>query len=101
MNSMVKENKMVSPYFLFFLMHSTQIGVVVLTFQTKIIKGAGHNAWLSVLVLGLVMHVIFLMMLYILKHSSCGDILSFHREVFGKVFGGILNIIMADLFFDI
>lgn len=98
MNSMVKENKMVSPYLLFFLMQSPQTGVAVLTFQAKIIKGAGHNAWLSVLALGLIMHVIFMMMLSILKQSSAGDILSFHREVFGKVFGGLLNIIMATYF---
>ncbi len=98
MNSMVKENKMVSPYFLFFLIHATQTGVSVLTFQTKIIRGAGHTAWLSVLGLGFVMHVIFLMMLFILKQSSTGDILSFHREVFGKIFGGMLNIILASYF---
>jgi spore germination protein (amino acid permease) len=98
MNSMVKENKMVSPYFLFFLMHSTQTGVAVLSFQANIIRGAGHDAWLSVLALGLIMHVIFLMMLYILKHSSAGDILSFHRDVFGKTFGGLLNIILACYF---
>ncbi|KKK33607.1 hypothetical protein WQ57_23620 [Mesobacillus campisalis] len=98
MNSIVKENKMVSPYFLFYLMHSTQTGIVILSFQSNIIKGAGHNAWLSVLAVGLMMHVLFLMMLYILKHSSAGDLLSFHRDVFGKVFGGMLNLIMASYF---
>jgi spore germination protein (amino acid permease) len=98
MNAMVKENKMVSPYFLFFLMNSTQTGVVVLSFQANIIGGAGHDAWIPVLALGLMMHVIFLMMLYILKHSSAGDILSFHKEIFGKVFGGMLNIILASYF---
>jgi spore germination protein (amino acid permease) len=98
MNSTVKENKMVSPYFLFFLMHSTQTGIVVLTFQGKIIEGAGHNAWLSVLAVGLMMHVVFFMILYILKQSSSVDILSFHRDVFGKVMGGMLNIILAIYF---
>jgi spore germination protein (amino acid permease) len=98
MNSIVKENKMVSPYFLFYLLHSTQTGVVVLSFQANIIKGAGHNAWLPVLAVGFLMHVLFLMMLYILKHSSAGDLLSFHRDVFGKVFGGMLNLIMATYF---
>lgn len=98
MNSTVKENKMVSPYFLFFLMHSVQSGVLVLNFQTKIIGGAGHNAWFSVLAVGVFMHVIFFMMLYILKHSSAGDILSFHREVFGKFLGGMLNFILAIYF---
>ena len=95
---MVNENKMVSPYFLFFLIHSTQIGIFALTFQRKIIRGAGHDAWLSVLALGFMMHVIFWMMLFILKSSSAGDILSFHKEVFGKVFGGILNIMLAAYF---
>ncbi|WP_428912431.1 GerAB/ArcD/ProY family transporter [Niallia sp. Krafla_26] len=101
MNSSVKENKMLSPYFLFFLISAAQTGIVMLTFQTKIIKGAGHNSWLSVLVLGLVMHVIFIMMLYILKQSSGGDILSFHRDVFGKFFGGIVNIILAIYFLNV
>lgn len=89
---------MVSPYFLFFLVHSTQTGVAALTFQSKIIDGAGHNAWLSILGLGFIMNMIFFMMLYILKQSSTGDILSFHRETFGKVFGGIINIILAVYF---
>lgn len=89
---------MVSPYLFFFLIHASQTGVAVLTFQTKIIKGAGHNAWISVFALGLILHVIFAMMLFILKQSSTGDILSFHREVFGKVFGGLLNILMAAYF---
>lgn len=98
LNSMVKENNLVSPYLLFFLMHSTQTGVSVLKFQSVIIRGAGHNAWLSVLVFGLSLHVVLLMMFYILKHSSNGDILTFHQELFGKLLGGIVNIIMACYF---
>lgn len=89
---------MVSPYLLFFLIHSTQTGVAVLSFQTKIIKGAGHDAWVSVLLIGLVMHIIFLMMLFIMKNSSAGDILSFHTDSFGKYVGGMLNIILAIYF---
>ncbi len=98
MNSMVKENKMVSPYFLFFLMHSTQTGIGVLNFQSKIIKGAEHEAWISVFALGLLMHIIFFMILYILKQTSSRDILSFHKDVFGKYFGGALNIIITCYF---
>ncbi len=89
---------MVSPYFLFFLIHSAQTGVAALTFQTRILEGAGHNAWLTVLALGFIMQVILLMMLYILNNSSSGDVLSFHREVFGKIFGGILNLLLAVYF---
>ena len=59
MNSIVKENKMVSSYFLFFLVHSTQTGVLFLQIQSTVIKGAGHNAWLPILLLGIMMHVLF------------------------------------------
>ncbi|SHM74923.1 GerAB/ArcD/ProY family transporter [Gracilibacillus kekensis] len=98
MNSNVKVNKMVSPYLLFFLIHSTQTGVMVLSFQSDIIKGAGHNAWLSIFAIGIIMHVIFLMLLAILKKSSAGDLLSFHTDVFGKFFGGFLNVVIAIYF---
>lgn len=89
---------MVSPYFLFFLIHSSQTGVAVLSFQVKIIGGAGHDAWLIVLALGLFMHVIYWMILYILKHSSSGDILSFHKDLLGKFMGGLLNLFIAIYF---
>ncbi|NMD72637.1 GerAB/ArcD/ProY family transporter [Bacillus sp. DNRA2] len=98
MNSKVNDNKSVSPYLLFFLINGTQTGVSVLKYQSDILKGAGHNAWISVLAFGLSLHVIFFMMLYVLKQSSTGDILSFHLEVFGKIFGGIFNIILACYF---
>lgn len=98
MNSMVKENTMVSPYFLFFLMHATQTGIGVLNFQSKIAKGAGQDAWLSVLAFGLMTNILFFMILHILNKSSAGDILSFHKEVFGKFIGSTLNIIMGCYF---
>lgn len=89
---------MVSPYLLFFLMHSTQTGVGVLKFQSQIIKGAGQNAWMSILVFGLSLHLIFFMMLYILKQSDTENILSLHKEVFGKYFGSLLNLLLAGYF---
>lgn len=98
MQTTVKENHMVSPYFLFFLIHSSQTGISMLNFQSNIIKGAGQDAWLSVLLYGLFLNVIYLMMLYIIKQSSSGDIISFHKDIFGNVIGGLLNIILASYF---
>lgn len=100
MNTIVQENKLVSPFFLFFLMQTGQTGIGALIFQNHIIKGAGKDSWVSVLVVGLTFHLIFLMMLFILKQSTAGDILSFHKEVFGNVFGGILNIVLS-LYFSL
>jgi spore germination protein (amino acid permease) len=101
MQSKVKENAMVSPYFMFFLIHATQTGIGVLKFQSQIVKGAGQDAWVSVLAVGLFLHIIFLMMLHIMRNSSQGDIISFHTDLFGKFVGGILNILVAIYFFAI
>jgi len=94
----VKENKLVSPFFLFYLIHSTQTGVGMLKFQANIIKGAGNDSWLSVLIFGLFLHLVLWMMLYILKQSNEGDIISFHQSVFGKYIGNVMNLILAIYF---
>jgi spore germination protein (amino acid permease) len=98
MNSQINENKQVSPYFLFFLIHGSQTGIAVLRFQGNISKGAGSEAWMSVLVLGLSFQILFIMMLYILKQSTAGDILSFHKDLLGKKLGGALNLVLACYF---
>ncbi|WP_159440001.1 GerAB/ArcD/ProY family transporter [Bacillus sinesaloumensis] len=98
MNSTISENKLVSPYFIFFLIHGAQTGIAVLTFQGKVSKGAGSEAWMSILALGLSLHVLFFMMLYIMKQAPAGDILSFHKALLGKTLGGVLNIILACYF---
>lgn len=98
MNSQINENKQVSPYFLFFLIHGSQTGIAVLRFQGDISKGAGSEAWMSVLALGLSFQLLFMMMLYILKQSTAGDILSFHKDLLGKKLGGALNLVLACYF---
>ncbi|MEH7225518.1 GerAB/ArcD/ProY family transporter [Bacillus sp. JJ1566] len=98
MNSKISENKLVSPYFLFFLIQASQTGITVLKYQRNIIKGAGNEAWISILVTGLSLHLLFFMMLFILKQSSAGDILSFHKDLLGKKLGGALNILLACYF---
>jgi spore germination protein (amino acid permease) len=98
LQSAVKENSMVSPYFLFFLIHGSQVGVSVLNFQSRISKGAGQDAWVSVLAVGLSLHLIFFMMLHIMKQASSRDIISFHKDIFGKWLGGLLNLAMTFTF---
>lgn len=98
MNRKISENKLVSPFFLFFLFHSSQTGITVLRYQRDIVEGAGYDAWLSVLAVGLSTHLIFFMMLYIVKRSTDGDILSLHKDIFGKFIGGALNLLMACYF---
>jgi spore germination protein (amino acid permease) len=98
MKQSVHENAMVSPYLLFFLIHASQTGISFLNFQSKISKGAGQDAWVSVLLMGLSLHLILYCMLHIVNNSSQGDLTSFHTDIFGRWIGGLLNVIVALLF---
>jgi spore germination protein (amino acid permease) len=95
MQSKVKENLMVSPYFLFFLIHGSQIGISVLNYQSRIGGGAGQDAWVSIVAAGLSTNLLFFMMMHIMKHSSRGDLLSFHTDTFGKIIGSMLNLLVS------
>lgn len=93
MNNQVNESLTVSPFFLFFLIHGTQTGVGLLSFQSKIIKGAEQDAWISVALVGFSYHLIVFLMYSVLKNSKNGDVMSVNQQLFGSWFGNILNII--------
>ncbi|WP_203363135.1 GerAB/ArcD/ProY family transporter [Bacillus sp. REN10] len=85
------EKHKVSPYFAFYIISSVQIGVGVLGFQRNVTKAAGHDAWISVVLVGLSMHIIMWMTYQILKKGN-NDITVIHRELFGKWIGGLLSL---------
>lgn len=91
MQSTVEERFQVSPYLVFFLIHSIQIGVGVLTFQAEIVKWAGNDAWISILLAGLAIHVLIWMMYKILNKEKT-DIISINQKLFGKWLGNFFNI---------
>lgn len=90
MNILPKENKQVSPYFSFYLLSTMQIGVGILGFQRYIAKSAGHDAWMAVIIGGILIHLLVWMMYKMLKKSD-GDIIAIHEFVFGKWLGGIAS----------
>ncbi|WP_043930865.1 GerAB/ArcD/ProY family transporter [Bacillus sp. EB01] len=98
MDRTVQEKNKLSPFFLFFLFPASQIGIGTLNFQTRIAKGAGHDAWLSLLVVGLSLNILFLMVMSILKSSPSGDLMGFHKKTFGKYIGNSLNMILVCYF---
>lgn len=90
----MKDSRTVSPYLLWFLIHGSQTGAVILNFQNLIVKGAGHDAWVSLLLVGLSLHAVIGIMFYVLKHSQEGDIVSLHRQLFGKWAGGAFTLLL-------
>lgn len=91
MEQLVPEKAKVSPFLVFFLIHTMQYGVGVLGFQRIIALTAGYDAWISVIIAGLAIHVIVWMMYKILETVD-GDIISAHAFVFGKKIGKLLSL---------
>ncbi|MEH7250905.1 GerAB/ArcD/ProY family transporter [Neobacillus niacini] len=90
MSSNVPESKKISPFLVFFLIHTMQSGVGILGFQRFIAKAAGYDAWMSIIFTGLVIHILLWMMFKMLKIAN-GDLTSIHTYVLGKKTGKILS----------
>ncbi|WP_040206772.1 GerAB/ArcD/ProY family transporter [Neobacillus jeddahensis] len=91
MGQVVPEKAKVSPFLVFFLVHSMQLGIGVLGFQRIIALTAGYDAWISVIIAGLSIHIILWMMYKILE-SVDGDIMDAHTFVFGRVVGKLITL---------
>ncbi|PGS48448.1 GerAB/ArcD/ProY family transporter [Bacillus sp. AFS041924] len=83
----------VSPYLLFFIITSSQIGVGVLGFQRIIAKNAGYDAWISVIIAGIFIHLIVWFMYKLLTNAQ-GDIIDAHKQLFGKIIGATFSLII-------
>ncbi|MEK5441300.1 MULTISPECIES: GerAB/ArcD/ProY family transporter [unclassified Fredinandcohnia] len=88
----IKESFLVSPIFVFFLIHSMQVGVGMLGFQRIIAKSAGYDSWISVILAGVAVHIIVWIIYKILDYSG-GDVVDVHKEIFGKWIGGLLSLL--------
>ncbi|MFC6040728.1 GerAB/ArcD/ProY family transporter [Paenisporosarcina macmurdoensis] len=91
MPTAIKERFLVSPFLVFFLVHTIQIGIGVLGFQRYIAKSAGYDAWIAVLAFGLIVNLLIWMIYSIMKKGK-GDITVIHRDLFGKWIGGLFSL---------
>ncbi|MGZ4105856.1 MAG: GerAB/ArcD/ProY family transporter [Tumebacillaceae bacterium] len=84
--------------FLMLVIHKTQVGVGVLGFQRIVIKESDHDAWISVLIAGLLVHLSTWVMIKTLRLYESTDLFGIHYDVFGKWLGGLLSFVWI-LFF--
>ncbi|MFD2610883.1 GerAB/ArcD/ProY family transporter [Paenibacillus gansuensis] len=82
----------VSPYLVFILINSMQIGPEYLSMSNKPIQLAGQDAWISVILCGIIFHIVIWMIYRILNHNET-DLIHIHTQFFGKWAGGGLNFI--------
>ncbi|WP_318533219.1 GerAB/ArcD/ProY family transporter [Bacillus methanolicus] len=79
-----------SPFLVCYVIMAMQIGIGILGYQQFIAEGAGYDAWISVLITGLSLHVI-LWMIYKICETVNGDIVSAHTYVFGNILGKAIS----------
>ncbi|MFD1020901.1 GerAB/ArcD/ProY family transporter [Thalassobacillus hwangdonensis] len=93
----IPANLLITPVYVFLLIHTMQVGVGILGFERYIAKDAGYDAWISILVGGVVIHLLLWMIYRILKNTD-GDIVTVHQYVFGKYIGSLFNLVVAIYF---
>jgi spore germination protein (amino acid permease) len=88
---------MISGFLVFFLIHSSQVGVGSLTFQRMVFKNAGQDAWISVILMGLSLHLI-VHMIYKMLGNPAKDLTDLHRIIFGNILGNALSLLIVGFF---
>ncbi|NNU82363.1 spore gernimation protein GerB [Geobacillus sp. BMUD] len=93
MKQPIPDRFLISPFFVFFVVHAAQIGVGALSFQRPLMKAVGQDAWMVVLLTGLAAHLLIWFMYRLLSRSPFGgDIVLLHQHYFGRWFGGLLSL---------
>ncbi|MCA1020493.1 GerAB/ArcD/ProY family transporter [Halobacillus litoralis] len=90
----ISENYLVSPFYVFFIICTMQVGIGILGFERYLVETAGFDAWISVLVAGGFLHILVWVMYRLLQNGG-GDIVHIHKQVFGKYIGGFLSLLFA------
>jgi spore germination protein AB len=88
----IPERFQVSPFLVFFLVHSVQVGIGVLGYQRSIAKAAGYDGWISVILAGVLVHILVWMMYKIMERGN-GDLISVHRYIFGNFIGSLFSLV--------
>ncbi|MBH0171476.1 GerAB/ArcD/ProY family transporter [Fictibacillus sp. 18YEL24] len=87
----IKPNQLVNAFLVFFVVHSTQIGVGLQGFQRIIYKDAHQDAWISVLIAGLATNILVFIIIKTLELYGSADIYGIHHDVFGVLLGKLFN----------
>ncbi|MFD6207829.1 GerAB/ArcD/ProY family transporter [Peribacillus sp. NPDC060253] len=93
----VNEKYKVSPFYVFFLVHSMQTGIGVLSFQRVLAKSTGTDGWMSILLAGLIVHI-FIWIIYKIFSIVPGDIITANNQAFGKWIGNFFSLLFVFYF---
>lgn len=93
MKNSVEEKYLISPFLIVPLMYISMVGVGVLNFQRELVDHAGYNAYISVVLVGVSIHLILWMIYNILRFNQEGlDVTAINITCFGKIAGNIITL---------
>jgi spore germination protein (amino acid permease) len=87
----MKPNNLVNAFLVFFIVHTTQVGVGLQGFQRIIYRDAQQDAWISVLISGIVTCLLVFIITKTLALYGSTDIFGIQHDVFGFLIGKVLN----------
>lgn len=93
----VKEQFQVSTFFTFFLIHASQTSVGLLNYQSIISKNAQQDAWISLIMTGVSIHIVLFIIFKLLDQKN-NDLVAVHHYCFGKILGNILSLLVLIYF---
>ncbi|MDR7002586.1 spore germination protein (amino acid permease) [Neobacillus niacini] len=68
-----------------------QFAFSILSFQRTLAASSGHDAWIAVIITGIIVHIVIWIMYKILDKEK-GDLIQIHQHTFGKWVGGLLSV---------
>jgi spore germination protein (amino acid permease) len=92
MNQDIKYSS-INAFLLWFIIYKVQVGVGLAGFASKIYEDAGNDAWVSVLLAGLLSHAAAAIMLAVLSREPGKDLYDIQRSLYGKLIGACLNLL--------
>lgn len=88
----ISDSSKISPFLVLYIIVSTQVGVGVLGFQKYIVEGMGYDAWMAIILAGLIVHL-YIYMIYSIMRKADMDIIELNHVLFGKWIGNFINLI--------
>ncbi|MBO0958287.1 GerAB/ArcD/ProY family transporter [Neobacillus sp. MM2021_6] len=88
-----REGLLINAFLLIFFIHKAQTGVGIVGLPRIVYLEAKHDAWISVLLSGVLVSVVIWFMVLMLKQYDSADLYGIHADIFGKWLGILLNII--------
>ncbi len=86
--------QMISPFLLLFIIHATQIGEGILSFERQIASIAGYDSWISIILTGVLTTFIVVIIWKIVGEEQT-DFMAIHQYIFGNILGRLLTFLFS------